>query len=189
MSDAYRDDLEAAKLRVADLEREHEALQARNAELEAPPVPPPSPPSAHDLRVRRVRRVMGTIAAVLAATTAVGLALGLDNLAMYSTLVLVAPIKLWLYLYFRLTWDPAHRAKPLSAGRLGRPLSPAFMRGLGIAGLVALVGCGIAAIALMNTGHTGAAVIVGMIIPVFGGLAVLFAVAAARSIHSDRHRS
>ena len=31
---AYRDDLEAAQLRVRDLEREHAALQAHNAELE-----------------------------------------------------------------------------------------------------------------------------------------------------------
>jgi chromosome segregation ATPase len=35
MTDAYRDDLEAALARVSDLEREVEALRERNAELEA----------------------------------------------------------------------------------------------------------------------------------------------------------
>ncbi|MBV8763057.1 MAG: bZIP transcription factor [Deltaproteobacteria bacterium] len=34
MSDAYRDDGEAAQLRLQDLEREHATLEARNAELQ-----------------------------------------------------------------------------------------------------------------------------------------------------------
>jgi hypothetical protein len=47
MSDAYRDDLDAARARVSGLEREAERLRKRNAELEArdhaPVVEPPAP--------------------------------------------------------------------------------------------------------------------------------------------------
>jgi hypothetical protein len=52
MSDAYRDDLDAARARVSDLEREADRLRKRNAELEAredaaevqpPPAPAPAP--------------------------------------------------------------------------------------------------------------------------------------------------
>ena len=42
MGDAYRDDLAAAKARVADLEREHTALAARNAALQAAAAPVPA---------------------------------------------------------------------------------------------------------------------------------------------------
>ena len=49
MSDAYRDDLDAARARVSDLEREAEQLRKRNAELEArehaPEVQPPPAPA------------------------------------------------------------------------------------------------------------------------------------------------
>lgn len=51
MGDAYRDDLAAAQLRVQDLEREHAALAARNAALEARATPPPPAPK----RARRGR--------------------------------------------------------------------------------------------------------------------------------------
>jgi hypothetical protein len=43
MGNAYRDDLAAAQARVADLEREHTALVAQNAALEAAAAPPPKP--------------------------------------------------------------------------------------------------------------------------------------------------
>ena len=41
MGDAYRDDLAAAQHRLRDLEREHAALAARNATLEADAAPKP----------------------------------------------------------------------------------------------------------------------------------------------------
>ena len=54
MSDAYRDDLDAARARVSDLEREADRLRKRNAELEArdhaPEVKaPPAPVSAPEV--------------------------------------------------------------------------------------------------------------------------------------------
>ncbi len=52
MGFAYRDDLEAARLRVADLEREHAALAAHNARLETLAAPAPAPPP---VRVHRSR--------------------------------------------------------------------------------------------------------------------------------------
>lgn len=53
MGFAYRDDLEAARLRVLDLEREHAALAAHNARLEAVAAPTPAPPAAVHVHRRR----------------------------------------------------------------------------------------------------------------------------------------
>ena len=52
MRDAYRDDLAAAQLRVADLEREHAALAAQNAALEAAAAPAPAPVPVRRSRTR-----------------------------------------------------------------------------------------------------------------------------------------
>lgn len=48
MSDAYRDDLAAARQRVADLEREHAELAARNRELQALVPAAPAPVQKRD---------------------------------------------------------------------------------------------------------------------------------------------
>lgn len=64
MSDAYRDDLDAARARVSDLEREAEQLRKRNAELEArdhapvveaPPAPAPEPSTVTKFMVSATR--------------------------------------------------------------------------------------------------------------------------------------
>ena len=65
MGDAYRDDLVAARARVADLEREHAALAADNAKLTALVTPAPAP-------IDKRKKPMLAIATVLVAACVVG---------------------------------------------------------------------------------------------------------------------
>ena len=65
MGDAYRDDLAAAQLRVQDLEREHAALAARNAALEARATPPaPAPTLRPKRRLTAVEQIVIVLAVV-----------------------------------------------------------------------------------------------------------------------------
>lgn len=90
MGDAYRDDLAAAQARVADLEREHTALAAQNATLEAAAAPGPAPAP-----VRRARRKMtggefAVYALVCAAVIGLSAFVGISRDAGKLVLIVVA---------------------------------------------------------------------------------------------------
>ena len=87
MSDAYRDDLAAAQLRVEDLEREHAALQAHNAKLEALVAAKPVAPVPR--RRRRRDTPAETAALVIAIIGAVGIFLLAGGPAAYVDGVMI----------------------------------------------------------------------------------------------------
>ena len=81
----------------------------------------------------------------------------------------------------------AQPTRPAPVPRAARPLSPRFMRGLGIAGLILLACSVVTGIVFQALGDAETGAILIFVVPLCGSLAVLFAVGLLKLMRaSDR---